>query len=313
MQRIQLADVTSTLPAGVVTLGNFDGVHRGHQLLVQEALRCGRAAGCDVTVATFDPHPTRVLDPEQAPQALMTLAQKGEVLAALGVSRMVVIEFTRGLAALAPEEFASAILVQRLGARVVVAGVGFRFGRGRAGDVATLTSLGSGIGFRVSQVAPLVEGGQPVSSTRVRQALAAGDVEAARGLLGRPFATDGVVVSGDGRGRTLGIPTANVMRENEAIPTDGVYAAWCRLRQGAEAWGRAWPSVVSLGHRPTFSGDEHRIEAHLMGFSGNAYGATMRIEYRRRLRAEQRFPDAEALLAQVAVDMRQARVALGAE
>ena len=311
MQRIQLADLTSRLPAGVLTLGNFDGVHRGHQLLVQEALRCGRDSGLDVTVATFDPHPTSILAPERAPQALTTLAQKGEVLEALGVSRMVVIEFTRELAALTPEEFADAILVRRLGAGVVVAGAGFRFGRGRAGDIAMLSSLGAGLGFRVSEVAPLVDGGRPVSSTRVRQALAAGDVEVTRALLGRPFATDGVVVTGDGRGRTLGIPTANVVRENEAVPADGVYAGWCRLRRGAHTWGPVWPSVVSLGRRPTFGGVEHRVEAHLMGFSGDVYGAFMRIEYWKRLRAERRFADAQALLAQVAVDMREAREALG--
>jgi len=311
MQHIQLAEVTATLPASVLTLGNFDGVHRGHQLLVQEALRWGCQEALGVTVATFDPHPARILDPEHAPQRLMTLAQKREALAGLGVKRLVVIEFTRELAALTPEEFARTILVRRLGARVVVAGSGFRFGRGRAGDIATLRSLGAALDFAVSEVTPLVEAGRPVSSTRVREALAQGEVDSARVLLGRSFANDGAIVRGDGRGRTLGIPTANLVPENDAVPTDGVYAAWCRLRSGTDAWGRAWPAVVNLGRRPTFAGSEHRIEAHLMGFSGDAYGAAMRIEYWQRLREERRFAGAQALRAQVEADMHEAREALG--
>lgn len=312
MQRIQLGELTATLPASVLILGNFDGVHRGHQTLVQEALRWARQEGLAVTVGTFDPHPARVLDPARAPQRLMTLPQKSEALERLGVNRLVVIEFTRELAALTAEEFARAILVRQLGARVVVAGSGFRFGRGRAGDIATLRSLGAALDFVVSEVAPLVEAGRPVSSTRVREALAQGEVESARALLGRPFANDGVIVTGDGRGRTLGIPTANLVPENEAVPADGVYAAWCRLRRGADAWGQAWPAVVNLGRRPTFAGSEHRVEAHLIGFSGDAYGAGMRIEYTRRLREERRFADAQALRAQVEADMREAREALGA-
>jgi riboflavin kinase/FMN adenylyltransferase len=312
MQRIQLSELTATLPASVLILGNFDGVHRGHQTLVQEALRWGRQEGLAVTVGTFDPHPARVLYPEHAPQRLMTLTQKSEALEGLGVNRLVVIEFTRELAALTPEEFARAILVRRLGARVVVAGSGFRFGRGRAGDIAALRSLGAALDFAVSEVAPVVEAGRPVSSTRVREALAQGEVEFARALLGRPFANDGVIVTGDGRGRTLGIPTANLVPENEVVPADGVYAAWCRLRRGADAWGREWPAVVALGRRPTFAGSEHRVEAHLIGFSGDAYGVAMRIEYTRRLREERRFADAQALRAQIEADVREAREALGA-
>jgi riboflavin kinase / FMN adenylyltransferase len=312
MLRIKLDEVSATLTPGVLTLGNFDGVHRGHQLLVHEALRYGRETESEVTVATFDPHPTRILDPERAPQALMTLAQKSEVLEGLGVSRMVVIEFTRDLATLTPEEFARRIMADRLGARVVVAGSGFRFGRGRAGDIAGLATLGAGLGFRVIEVGALVVAGQAVSSTRVRQALASGDVESARALLGRPFVTDGVVVAGDGRGRTLGMPTANVVRENETAPADGVYAAWCQLRRGTDPWGQRWPAVVSLGHRPTFAGTEHRIEAHLIGFAGDVYGASARIEYWRRLREERRFADAGALQKQVRADMDQARAVLSA-
>jgi riboflavin kinase/FMN adenylyltransferase len=311
MQRVRLSELTASLPASVLALGNFDGVHRGHQLLVREALSHGREAGLGVTVATFDPHPIHILDPSRAPQALMTLLQKGEVLEGLGVSRMAVIDFTRELAALTPSEFARMIVLGRLGARVVVAGSGFRFGRGRSGDVGTLSSLGDELGFRVSEVAPLIGAGQPVSSTRIRQALVVGDVAAARLLLGRPFANDGVVVAGDGRGRTLGIPTANVVRENEAVPADGIYAAWCRLRLETGGWGQAWPTVVSIGYRPTFAGTEQRIEAHLMGFSGDLYGATLRIEYERRLREERRFEDVQALAAQIHADMDQARGALG--
>jgi riboflavin kinase / FMN adenylyltransferase len=310
MRRLTLAGLSGTLAPNVLTLGNFDGVHRGHQLLVAEALAKGGEAGLPVVVATFDPHPARVLEPERAPQTLMTLSQKADALDALGVDALVSIGFDREMAALSAGDFARAILVGRLGARLVVVGPGFRFGHARGGDVALLRQLGEELGFGVAEVAPLVDGGRAVSSTRVREAVALGDVGMARALLGRSFANEGVVVAGDGRGRAIGVPTANLAPENEAIPANGVYAAWCRLRSGQGTWSSSWPAAVNIGTRPTFAGKERRVEAHLLGFSENAYGRSMRIEYWRRLRAEKVFADAAGLVAQVGVDIQSARETL---
>jgi riboflavin kinase/FMN adenylyltransferase len=306
MRRLTLSDVTGTLAPNVLTLGNFDGVHRGHQLLVAEALAKGAAARLPVVVATFEPHPARVLDPERAPQLLMTLSQRAEALEALGVHALVSIGFDREMAALSAGDFARAIVVGRLGAGLVVVGPGFRFGHARGGDVALLRQLGEELGFGVAEVAPLIEAGRAVSSTRVREAVALGDVGLARALLGRSFASEGIVVVGDGRGRAIGVPTANLAPENEAIPANGVYAAWSRLGSGQRTWSPRWPAVVNIGTRPTFAGKERRVEAHLIGFSGDVYGWSMRIEYTRRLRAERAFADAAGLVAQIGRDIQSA-------
>ncbi len=296
-------------PAPAVTVGNFDGVHRGHLLLVAAVVRAARAAGGTAVVLTFDPHPGRVLDPERAPRALMTLDQKAEALARLGVDRLAVLPFTRELSRDSPEQFARRVLAQALGAREVVVGTNFRFGHDRAGDLAELVRLGAELGFRVTGLEPVWQGGSAISSSRIREALGRGEVEAARALLGRPYAVEGVVVHGEGRGKTLGIPTANLRVLNETLPRPGVYAGWAR--RGAGEGGL--PAVINLGRRPTFGGGDTTLEVHLLDFGGDLYGSRLQVEFVGRLREERRFEGPEALLAQVRGDVAEARRILSAQ
>jgi riboflavin kinase / FMN adenylyltransferase len=288
-----------------VAVGNFDGVHRGHQALVAAAVARSRATGGAAVVLTFDPHPARVLRPQEAPAALTTLAQKEELVAALGIDRLVVVEFDTRLAALSPEAFAREVLQQALGARHVVVGESFRFGRGREGDPRRLEALGASLGFAVEVVPPLLEGGRAISSSRVREALESGDVGEARTLLGRDYFVDGEVVRGDGRGRTIGVPTANLAPEEQILPANGVYAARCRT--GAGAWHAA---AVNVGERPTFGGGRVRLEAHLLDFEGDLYGARLRMAFHERLRGEQRFDGKDALVAQIRRDIEAVRARL---
>ena len=288
-----------------VAVGNFDGVHRGHQSLVAAAVARSRATGGAAVVLTFDPHPARVLRPQEAPAALTTLAQKEELVAALGIDRLVVVEFDTRLAALSPEAFAREVLQQALGARHVVVGESFRFGRGREGDPRRLEALGASLGFAVEVVPPLLEGGRAISSSRVREALESGDVGEARTLLGRDYFVDGEVVRGDGRGRTIGVPTANLAPEEQILPANGVYAARCRT--GAGAWHAA---AVNVGERPTFGGGRVRLEAHLLDFEGDLYGARLRVAFHERLRGEQRFDGMDALVAQIRRDIEAVRARL---
>jgi len=290
------------LRAPAVTIGNFDGVHRGHQALVRLVVERARGQGGEAVVLSFDPHPARVLAPERAPAALTTAAQKQELLATLGVDVLAVLPFTRELAAQSPETFVSGVLVSVLSARQVVVGDSFRFGRGQSGDVARLRELGSRGGFSIEALSPLLDGGQPVSSSRVREALAAGEVAAAERLLGRAYFVDARVGRGEGRGRTIGVPTANLEPENEIVPARGVYAGRCRLPDGS--WRGA---VVNRGRRPTFGGVGETLEAHLLDFEGELVGATLRLAFVARLREERRFPGAAELVAQIREDIAQAQ------
>jgi riboflavin kinase/FMN adenylyltransferase len=286
-----------------LTLGNFDGVHRGHQALVAETVGWARTIPGAAVVLTFDPHPARILNPSQAKSALMTLDQKAEVIASLGIDRLAVLPFTEELARMSAEEFARAVLRDALGAARVVVGPDFRFGRGRAGDVPALTELGRSLGFEVRGIAPVLEDGAPISSSRIRDALARGDVAKARDLLGRSFYVDGTVVRGDERGKSLGIPTANLAVLNETLPELGVYACRVRLGGGPDPW----PAVANLGQRPTFGGGEAVLEAHLLDFEGDLYGREARVEFVERLRAERAFAGRVALLEQIRTDIDAAR------
>jgi riboflavin kinase/FMN adenylyltransferase len=305
---MEIVRLDSLAPRGwrrsAVTVGNFDGVHRGHQALVAAAVEDARAAGGSAVVLTFDPHPSRVLAPDRAPSALMTVAQKAEALQSLGVQRLAVLPFTLELSHESPEEFARLALHQALAARTVVVGFNFRFGRGRAGDLKVLEELGRKLRFRVHGLPPVLHDGEPISSTRIREALARGAVEAAAELLGRPFWVDGPVVRGFQRGRTLGAPTANVDPENEALPGAGVYACWARILDNPAP--ELIPAVVNIGRRPTFGGVGTTVEAHLLSFEEDLYGRRLRLEFVQRLREEQAFPDAEALRDQIRRDIAAA-------
>jgi riboflavin kinase/FMN adenylyltransferase len=288
-------------PPTAVTVGNFDGVHRGHQALVSAAVSRAREKGGLSVALTFDPHPARVLQPERAPAALNTLAQKEELLAGLGIDRVAVLTFDVSVAGLSPEAFARGVLQEALGARDVVVGESFRFGHRREGDAKGLAVLGARLGFSLHALPVLQEQGSPVSSSRVRDELARGDVNAARALLGRAYFVDARVVHGDGRGHAIGIPTANLAPENEILPAPGVYAGRCRL-----PGGEVRVAVINLGYRPTFGGGRLALEAHLVGFAGDLYGARVRLSFHERLRDERRFPGKDALVARVHEDVARA-------
>jgi riboflavin kinase / FMN adenylyltransferase len=306
MERVRLdTPAPRGWPLPAVTVGNFDGVHRGHQSLVAEAVAEARARGGTAVALTFDPHPSRVLSPDRAPGSLMTLDQKAEALALLGIDRLAVLPFTFELSRQSAGDFARAVLRDAVGARVVVVGEGFRFGRGREGDLALLSRLGESLGFAVRGTRPVIHEGAPISSTRIREALARGAVAAARQMLGRHFFVDGAVVRGQGRGRTIGLPTANIAVVNETLPARGVYA--CRCRVLGEAGGAARGAVLNIGHRPTFGGGGLSVEAHLLDFEGDLYGRTLRVEFEERLREERPFEGAEALVRQVQDDIARAR------
>jgi riboflavin kinase/FMN adenylyltransferase len=290
-----------------VAIGNFDGVHRGHQAVLGEAIEHAKAAGLPMRVLTFDPHPAVVLG-RHAPDTLTALPRKAELLVRLGVDTVVVKTFDRAFAALSPEAFVSGLLAGTLGARLVVVGRNFRFGHHRAGDYATLEALGKTHGFEVSTFELRGDERGPFSSTRVREAIRRGDVAEAAHVLGRPHAFSGVVATGERRGRTIGFPTANVEETVEIVPAHGVYAVVVdRIEDGgARALGRG---VMNVGVRPTVSASAPRRtqEVHLFDFDGDLYGATLRVHVVERLREEKKFASLDELRAQIAADAAKAR------
>ncbi len=288
-----------------VAVGVFDGVHRGHQaVLAGLRARAAELGGLPATVLTFDRHPLEVIAPERAPRLLTAPDRKVELLGDLGVDVVAVLTFDERARGLTPEEFAADVLVGGLGASVVAVGADFRFGKDRSGDVDELRDLGLGLGYYVEEVA-LLGDGESVSSTRIRAAVAAGDVEAAAAALGRPFELAGTVVEGDRRGAAIGFPTANLdVPANLLLPGRGVYAAW------ADTAGGAWPAVVNVGVRPTFGGATEVAEAHLLDFDGDLYGTTLRLRFVARLRDERRFAGVDELSAQIARDVEAGRRAL---
>ena len=291
----------------IVSIGFFDGVHRGHQTIIQRAVRVARAAGLRSVVVTFDRHPMEVVNPGTQPKLLMTLARRARALAEQGVDLVVVMPFDDGLRHLSPEEFVDHVLVEPLQAQRVVIGGNFRFGHRAAGDVATLSELGPGRGFTAETVTLLELDGVVISSTHIRAAIDEGDVEHAARMLGRPHAVDGIVVRGNQRGTGLGYPTANLqIGRRTAVPARGIYAGAFTLSDGD-----VHPCVTNVGVNPTFGGQELRVEAHLLEFSGDLYGREAAVDFRHRLRDEERFDSAEALVAQIDLDAAEARRLLG--
>lgn len=290
-----------TVSGFAVTIGNYDGVHLGHQTVLADlAERAGALGGVPRAVLTFDPHPMAVMAPDHAPRLLTTIEQRIEILEYLGVDTVGVLPFEQ-VRTMTPQEFVSDVLARGLGARVVAVGSNFRFGHDRAGDVESLRTGGAAFGFEVD-VVPLLEGRGPVSSSSIRTMIAEGAVDDARQALGRAFELRGEVVGGDRRGRSIGFPTANVqLPSGMAIPQRGVYAA--RVRVGA----RLFPAVVNIGVRPTFDGYDELIEAHLLDFEDELYGKVIGVLFERRLRDEQRFAGIDALVAQIGSDVEAAR------
>jgi riboflavin kinase/FMN adenylyltransferase len=301
-----LADVAAPLPRVVLTLGNFDGMHLGHQAIVRRACDEARAIGAQVVVLTFHPHPIAVVAPEKAPPLLQSLRDRLAQLRDLGVEVTVVQRFTPAFAALEPEAFVRDFLRARLELLHIVVGYNVTFGRGRVGRVETLQAIGARDGFAVDAVGPVTVGEAQVSSTALRRLIAAGDVRRAGALLGRPFALRGRVVRGERRGRLLGFPTANLhQRRGLLLPADGVYAVRARLD------GRALPAVLNIGVRPTFGIARRTVEVFLLEFDGDLYGRWLTLELVERLRGEQRFAGPEALRQAITADVARAREVLG--
>ena len=286
----------------VVAVGNFDGIHRGHQALIAACVRQGHGKSARATVLTFDPHPAAVVSKSGAPPRILTNLTRRRILADLGIDEIATLAFDAEMSQRTPREFVDRVLVQALQAIVVVVGEGFRFGASRAVDVENLRELGAQH-FETIAVPTLSDGkGERVSSSRVRAVLQAGHLEKAAELLGRPYEIDGIVIHGDHRGRTLGYPTANIEIDGiEALP-HGIYAA--------DAWvegdDRRHRAAVSLGTRPTFDGVDRRLEAHLLGFHGDLYGRVIRLRFLKRLRGEERFESVDALRRRMALDVSEA-------
>jgi len=290
----------------VVTVGVFDGVHRGHQQLIGTAVRRGRERGLPTVLVTFDPHPAEIVRPGSHPARLTSLARRAELVSGLGVDAFCVLPFTTELARTEAAEFAHEVLVARLHAAAVVVGANFTFGHRAAGDVALLERLGARFGFAVEGLGlisdPTVDGGITFSSTYVRACIDAGDVTAAAAALGRPHRVEGVVVHGERRGRSLGFPTANVaMPPFTAVPADGVYAGRFVIGE------RTLPAAVSVGTNPTFSGRARTVEAYVLDVDEDFYGHEVAVDFVHRLRGQQRFDAVEPLVAQMHRDVARTR------
>ncbi len=286
----------------VVCIGAFDGLHLGHQALVQHAVTRARALGVPAVALSFEPLPREYFGKRAAPPRLTLPRTKFEGLRALGVDVVGLLRFNAGLVAMSAQDFVRAVLARRLSAREVWVGPGFGFGKGREGDLSTLQDMGRELGFSAGEVEPVRLDGERISSTRIRAALRAGDFDAAARLLGRPYAIAGKVVHGKQLGRTLGFPTANLRYAGKLPPLSGIFAT--RVH-GVDA--RAHASVSSFGTRPTVDGSEPLLEAHLFDFDGDLYGRRIAVEFVAKLRDEEKFDDLSALVAQMQHDARQAR------
>lgn len=286
----------------VLALGNFDGLHRGHQKIIERVRRSAADRGGVGVVLTFDPHPPRVVRPDKAPPLLMTMAQKIAALERAGVHGVAVVRFTPELSRYTPEAFVRRVLVDWLRVAEVWVGADFLFGHERAGTFSVLRALGNQYGFRVEKIDPVRYKEFVVSSTRIRRLVSEGRVDEAGALLGHHYTIEGVVVAGAKRGRELGFPTANLSTDNDLVPPSGVYATT------AELDGTCWPAITNIGVRPTFeAAGTVTIETHVLGFDADVYGARLSLSFIQRLRDERRFPDVDALREQIETDVRRAQ------
>ncbi|MEM9610888.1 MAG: bifunctional riboflavin kinase/FAD synthetase [Actinomycetota bacterium] len=306
MQVVRDMDWCPRPPEGaIVTVGAYDGIHRGHRAVIGEMHRLAAERGARTAVVTFEPHPAHVVRPESAPRLLTDLDQKLELLRDTGVDYTLVVRFDEERSQESAADFVRSVLVDCLRARAVVVGEDFHFGRNREGDIDMLRRLGGELGFDVNGLSLVQQRDldETISSTAIRAALGNGDVASARHMLGRHFEIRGTVTSGDRRGRTIGFPTANVPTPPQMqLPADGVYACWYHRPDGTRH-----PAAVNVGKRPTFYDDAERslVEAHLVGFRGDVYDEPARVQFVERLRGEQRFDGIDALKAQLARDVER--------
>jgi riboflavin kinase/FMN adenylyltransferase len=311
MQVIRDNQPSDNSKRSVVTIGAYDGVHRGHQAVIGQVRKEAQQLGCQSVVVTFDKHPASVVRPASAPKLLTDLDQKLELLQQTGIDATLIVEFNRERSTEDPALFVKRVLVDTLRARVVVVGEDFHFGFNRGGNVAMLRELGKQFDFQVEPVKLIARPDgveEPVSSTSIRRALAGGQVEIATNLLGRAYEMRGVVVNGDKRGRSIGFPTANVEVPNAmCLPADGVYAGRFRCDDGS-----VHACAINLGRRPTFfeHADHSLLEAHLLDFSGDLYGQKVSVTFEHFLRSERKFDGLEAIKTQLQLDVAAARLAL---
>ena len=296
-----------SLRGAVIALGNFDGFHCGHQAVAGEAIRWAKGLGRPSIIATFDPHPVRFFRPDVPPFRLTTLEQRQELYLAAGATAMLVFHFDKALANTIAGDFIARILVDRFGAHGVVTGGDFTFGKGAKGNVAMLRSMGARIGLQTRVVEAVEEGGEVVSSSRIRQALRDGDPQEAARLLTRPFAIRGIVEHGDKRGRTIGYPTANLGVENYLRPKYGIYAVTGRIL----ATGEVLKGAANIGIRPQFEPPKELLEPYFFDFVGDLYGQEIEVAFHHYLRGEAKFDSLEALIDQMDKDCAEARRLLG--
>jgi riboflavin kinase / FMN adenylyltransferase len=290
---------------GVVTVGNFDGVHLGHQTMLREVARRAGELGAPAVVVTFEPHPLKVLHPERAPRMIQTLRQREEAIEACGIDALVLVPFTRDFSLTPAEDFIRDLLVKRLAVREVQVGEHFMFGRERGGNMNVLRRIGGETGFTVRGIPDVKDKAAAISSTRVRNALLEGDVASANALLGREYAMDGIIAKGDRMGRKIGFPTMNLKPDNELYPKDGVYFTSVRIA----SFQRTFPCVTNIGRRPTVYEDyATTIESFILDFSSDVYGERVRLSFFERVRDEQAFPSLLELTAQIKRDVEATRL-----
>ena len=297
----QIDDAGLSPAASVVTMGNFDGIHLGHQALVLRSLEEARHRNVASVVLTFDPHPLKVLAPARAPRLILTPEDKIELLQHLGIDVVINQRFDSSFASLDAEEFVRRFIVNRLKAKKIWVGRDLRFGHGRKGDVEQLVRWGEELGFEVGIVEPILVNGVRVSSSQIRQAIEAGRVDEARSSLGRYHFIAGTVVEGNRRGRDLGFPTANIASCTEVIPSDGIYATLFHIGQ------ERWLSVSSIGVNPTFGAGPRTIESYILNFDRDIYGKKIKLAFVKKIREEKKFADVASLIAQIQEDVRSAR------
>jgi riboflavin kinase/FMN adenylyltransferase len=296
-----LKECEESLPYPVVTLGNFDGIHRGHQEIFRMLRQEAEANHGTALVITFFPHPLKVLHPARAPRLITNIQDRVELMECCGIDHVLCLPFNEEFAGWDAERFVREILVRKLGIKRVLVGEDFRFGKNREGGLNFLRKHGEPFGYTVRKIEPVQVDGMEISSTRIRQSIQEGLIRESNAMLGRPYNISGTVVEGDKRGRTLGYPTANLATEAELIPPNGVYAV--RVVLGEERL----PGVASLGIKPTFAGQQYSIEAHIFDFDREIYGKSLRMEFVERIREEKSFPDPHALVEQINRDAQQAR------
>jgi len=296
-----LEDLGKSLPAPAVTIGNFDGVHRGHQRILKVLMQEARRRRGRTVAITFDPHPTKVLAPATAPPLLLTRRQKLALLEAAGIDLALVLPFTRDFSRLSPRAFVEEVVLRGLGAEMVCVGQSFRFGHGQAGDAALLKQLAAEFGFTLRTIPPVVYRGKTASSSLIRRLVAQGEVALAAGLLARPYALTGEIRSGSGRGRTLDVHTLNIVPEQECLPARGVYVTETVLEGGV------YLSATNVGIRPTFDGGPLVVESHLLDFSRTVRGGRLEVRFHQHLRDEMKFPSPEALRARIQRDVERTR------